>query len=279
MKYLLLPLIAIVGGLALFTSCSTTHRPPSRNKGDVGSYSDARLREVLSRHVSSEGKVDYAALTENTDTLASYYQQIATTSPDSNPELFPTSDDKLAYWINAYNATVMWNVLQHYPIKSVLDVRPEKIGFFFNQRFEYGGTTTNLYFIENGVIRKRFSDPRFHFALNCASIGCPKLPQTPFSGDQLDQQLERETRKFINSEEYVRVDPATGTLYLSSIFKWYKKDFTRWLEKQHPSLPPTLASYVRLYAEPMLAAELDALGAGVGRVEFLAYDWSLNAQN
>ena len=117
-------------------------------------------------------------------------------------------------------------------------------------------------------------DPRFHFALNCASTGCPKLPQTPFTGSELDQQLERETRKFINSKDYVSVDQTTGTLYLSSIFKWYEKDFTNWLEKKHPSLPPTLASYVRLYAEPALAAKLNASS----KVEFLPYDWSLNDQ-
>ena len=113
-------------------------------------FSHAPFERVLERYVDQHGRVDYSALKNDPHDLELYYFQLATYSPDSHPELFPTEHGKLAYWINAYNAAVIKAVLTHYPIRSVEDVKPpfplfflpRKSGFFVFQRLTFGGTPT-----------------------------------------------------------------------------------------------------------------------------------------
>lgn len=243
----------------------------------------APYADVLKTYVNGQGMVDYSGLQKNPANLEAFYAQLAVLSPDSHPWLFPRENDRLAYWINAYNSTVLKGIIEYYPIGGVEDVKeplllfffPAKSGFFFFQRYTYGGVETNLYYVENRIIRKRFSDPRFHFALNCASRSCPKLPVTPFYPDTLDQQLDSEARKFINSREFVRFDSEHNTLYLSAIFKWYKEDFLDWLRLKKYT-EPSLLAYIRLYAGDHLAIQLHNVYQP--DIRFLDYDWSLNDQ-
>lgn len=239
---------------------------------------------LLAKYVNDAGLVDYQKLTQSPNLLETFYAQVAAYSPDSHPAMFPSENHKLAYWINAYNSTVMKGVVEHYPIASVEDVAaplllfffPSKSGFFLFHRFIYGGKQTSLYQLENGVIRKRFGDPRFHFALNCASTSCPKLPKTAFYPETLDQQLGDEAHKFINSTNNIRYDRITNTLYLSSIFKWYKDDFLSWLERQDSDKTPSLYAYILLYADGELSITLR--NAKDPNIKFLPYDWGLNDQ-
>lgn len=244
----------------------------------------APYASLLATYVNSDGLVDYAGLKKKSTNLETFYAQLAAFSPDSHPGLFLTENDRMAYWINAYNSTVIKGVVEYYPIHGVEDVKeptllfffPAKSGFFFFQRYTYGGVETNLYYLENRIIRKRFSDPRFHFALNCASRSCPKLPVIPFYPDTLDQQLNIETRKFINSREFVRFDREQNVLYLSSIFDWYKQDFLNWLHFKK-FVEPSLVTYIQLYADDELAKQLRK--AQQPEIKFLDYDWGLNDQN
>ena len=167
---------------ALLGSCTTI--PPSRTADQLGSpparFSNAAFDVVLRRYVDDRGLVDYAGLQAQPAPLNHYYDLVAAYSPDNAPPLFPTRNDALAYWINAYNAAVMRTVLEYYPIASVGDVDgwlPGKAGFFVLQRLTFGGETGSLYDLENTVIRGRYHEPRVHFALNCASRGCPRLPR------------------------------------------------------------------------------------------------------
>lgn len=247
-------------------------------------FSHAAFDRVLQRFVNDTGRVDYTALQQQTGDLEQYSGLLATYSPDSHPELFPTEHDRLAYWINAYNAAAITNVLAHYPIASVADVRrpwaffflPRKSGFFLFQRLTLGGATTSLYTLENRVIRKRFDDPRIHFALNCASLGCPHLPQHTFRAADLETQLDRETRAFVAEARNVRIDHATNTVWLSEIFKWYKKDFLGWYRRAHPQHEATLLHYITAYLPADKAAELQQ--AAPYRIRFVPYDWCLNDQ-
>jgi organic radical activating enzyme len=174
-------------------------------------------------------------------------------------------------------------VLTYYPISSVRDIKPptilfflpEKTGFFAFQRVCFGGKTTNLYYLENGVIRKRFSDPRVHFALNCAALGCPRLPRSVFTNDRLDEQLDREAREFLAEERNLRVDHKEKTIYISSIFKWYKNDFLNWYRESFPQQEATLLNYVSLYLPVEKSNEIRGLAASY-RVRFIPYDWRLN---
>lgn len=273
----------------LFLSSCTKIQPLSTDldqfkAGEIPKqFSYASYAAVLSTHVNQDGLVNYKNLVADPEQLDRFYAQLAAFSPDSHPALFPSENHKFAYWINAYNATVLKGVIEYYPIDSVEDVEhpgilfffPDKSGFFFFQRFTYGGQETSLYYLENYVIRGRFDDPRFHFALNCASLGCPALPQVPFLAETLEDQLDHETRKFINDPEKVRYDVAANTLYLSKIFDWYERDFTDWLKKRNPEGQQALVDYVLLYFEAEIADVLRQNRSTV-KINYLPYDWGLN---
>ena len=248
------------------------------------SFSHDRYKVVLTNYVDEHGRVDYAGLKLQPENLELYYDSITRYSPDSHPELFPGKPYELAYWINAYNAGVLKTVLTYYPIKSVLEVKnpallfffPDNAGFFYFQRLTFGGATTSLYYIENEVIRKRYGEPRIHFALNCASIGCPLLPRTPFTGADLDSQLDSETRKFLAEQRNFYIDHDKKTIFLSSIFKWYEEDFTEWYQERYPLSTPSLLDYIELYLSKKQQAAVDRARATYS-IDFIPYDWRLNS--
>ena len=249
-------------------------------------FSHADFDRVLHRFVDNQGRVDYAALKNDVRDLERYYLLLSTYNPDSHPVLFPTEHSKLAYWINAYNAAAIKAVLTYYPISSVEDIKPpfplfflpRKSGFFFFQRVTFGDKTTSLYFLEHRVIRKRFTDPRVHFALNCASGGCPRLPRHAFVAEHLDEQLDHEARKFLTEERNLKIDYEEKTVFLSSILDWYKKDFLKWYQSKFPDQKATLLNYVILYLPPDRAEELRKIATSY-QVRFIPYDWRLNDQN
>ncbi len=271
--------------LGLLLACSTvTPRAPAPAQAE-GAFLHDDLDRFLSRHVDDRGRVDYAAAVDDRADLDRYLAALAAASPDSHPERFADEDARLAYWLNAYNASVIAIVLEHYPISGVKQVRapiplryllPRVAGFFLFQRARLGGRAVSLYGLENRVVRRRFSDPRIHFALNCASIGCPRLPAGAFTGPRLPEQLERETRRFVAEERNLRLDAESRTLWLSSIFRWYESDFTSWLERRQAGQGSGLRDYVLLYLDPERAAPIRACADC--RVAFLDYDWGLNVR-
>jgi hypothetical protein len=276
-------LLLVALTLLLLAGC-TTVGPRSESTGTYSGPADfhADFDSFLRRHVDDRGRVDYrAALADRAD-LDRYIALLARVSPDSHPDWFPGYGDRLAYWINAYNASVLQLVLHDYPIDSVKDVGPpvplfflpQLSGFFVFRQVTLGGEPVNLYQLENGVIRERFAEPRIHFAINCASIGCPRLPAEAFQPERLEQQLARETRRFVSESRNVEIDPTLRVVRLSSIFDWFESDFTDWVKWRRPSESPTLLSYVRLHASAEQAARLAACNDC--EVEFIPYDWGLN---
>lgn len=279
---LLLLLVALAGIVA---GCTTIKPAPGTllPVAPPDSFSHDLFDKVLQRFVDGNGQVDYAALAGDTGDLDRYCRLLATYSPDSHPQMFPTTWDQLAYWINAYNAATIKTVLNYYPIASVADVRPplisillpDKSGFFLLQRQILGGRKISLYGLENGIIRKRFLDPRYHFALNCASISCPRLPAEAFVARDLEMQLERETRRFLSEQRNFNIDHPQKRIYLSAIFDWYKEDFIRSTETKLPGRKGSLPAYIRTYLDQAKQAELDAV-ADSYEIHFLPYDWGLN---
>lgn len=286
-QYKTLAFILLFCSVVVLSGCTTI--APDRTAGPapqpVEVFDHALFNGILTRFVDAAGQVDYTALKQEPEQLERYYAQVSTYSPDSHPHLFPGRDHQLAYWINAYNAAAIKTVLRYYPIGSVLDVKQpplffflsDKSGFFFFQRLSFGGATTSLYYLENSVVRKRYRDPRIHFALNCASRGCPRLPREAFTGARLDQQLDRETRRFLSESRNFRVDHSRRSIYLSEIFKWYKKDFVQWYEKRNPDRKGDLLSYITHYLPADKAAELKQIREDY-TIRFDAYDWMLNDQ-
>ncbi len=279
-------IIAINLLLLFLSGCTSINPLPVDEPLAVSNgFSHDKFRAVLTSYVDEHGKVDYAGLAYQPKNLELYYDSITRYSPDSHPELFPDKPYELAYWINAYNVGVLKTVLTHYPIESVLEVKnptllfflTDKAGFFYFQRLSFGGTTTSLYYLENEVIRKRYREPRIHFALNCAAIGCPRLPRTPFTGAELDKQLDLETRKFLAELRNFYIDHGKKTIFLSSIFKWYEEDFTEYYQERYPLSTPALLDYIELYLSKERQTELDRVRANYS-IEFIPYDWGLNNQ-
>ena len=281
-------ILCLAALMATMTSCTTISPAPESpfpvTRFDT--FSHAIFDQVVQRFVDGNGRVDYTALTGDTKDLDRYCRLLATYSPDSHPQMFPTLQDRLAYWINAYNAATIKTVLNYYPIASVTDVRPPMIfffmpvksGFFLFQRQILGGRKISLYGLENGIVRKRFIDPRYHFALNCASNSCPRLPAEAFTADSLETQLERETRRFLSDERNFKIDDPNQRIYLSAIFDWYKNDFIRWAETRYPGRKGSLPAYIRPYLAQDKQAELNA-AAGSYTIHFFPYDWGLNDVN
>ena len=220
-----------------------------------GPFPHGAFDAVLSRFVDGEGRVDYRGLASNRAELERYMVALAQTSPSSAPEAFATREAQLAYWINAYNASVLYAVTERPGLTSVHSVRFTFFGF---TRYVYGGESMSLHALENELIRPTFEEPRIHFALNCASAGCPKLPSEAFVPERLEAQLARETRAFCADPDKVRV--SDGDVQMSQIFQWYAEDFVD---------AGGAIDFCRRWGR-------DDLPAG-GKLRYIPYDWSLNA--
>jgi hypothetical protein len=233
-------------------------------------FSYADWNEVLEAYVDENGLVDYAGLADDRQTLDRFTSSIEATGPKSDPDAFPTRDDQLAYYINAYNAHVFQGVLELGPdAKTVWGFTGTGLGFFVRMKVTVDGEKMSLKSLEDDIIREGFKDPRIHAALNCASIGCPKLPRVAFLPERLDEQLDAEMTKFVNEERNCRIDRAAGTATLSKIFDWFRKDFEEY-QAEHGG--GGLREYINRYrpADSQLSADL--------KIEFAKYDKGLNRQ-
>jgi hypothetical protein len=227
-----------------------------------GEFSHELFDQVLQEYVNSQGRVNYAGLKNNPGTLESYLDLLAVNAP-SDKATFQTG---LAFWINAYNALTIKGVLDHYPTTSVRKIKLFG-GFFSRIKFQVGGRSYTLDNIEHDIIRSEFGDPRIHFALVCASLGCPILENRSFVPETLEERLDNATANFINNPEKVRLDRENRVLYLSQIFEWYAEDF----EDTHDSVINFISEYL---------PEVDAafLKGKEVQIQYVQYDWSLNAQ-
>ena len=166
--------------------------------------------------------------------------------------------ESTAFLINLYNAVMIDQVLEHYPINSVRDIGLLPFAVFRRDIIALNGEKVSLDEIEKGRLLKDYFDPRIHFAVNCASISCPPLRATPYTGGTLDQQLEEQTRLFAESPHAARIGEDGETTYYSELFKWYQDDF--------PGENP--AVYLNRFRDEPLPVE--------NRVGWIDYDWNLN---
>jgi hypothetical protein len=220
---------------------------------------------LLKKYVDDKGRVDYNRLKGDAGDMAkleSLFAAVAASSPASQPDKYP-GKAKLAYYLNAYNVIVWKNVLTRLP--KLTNVDKEKTSFFYFTKFVVGGKEMNLVDLENKVVRPTFKDGRVHFALNCASGGCPQLPNYGFTPAKVDEQLNKEARKFCNEKRNVDFDPATKKLKLSHIFDWYKEDFGKADDK--------VISWINNFRAADAKLPTDA------KIEYVDYDWTLNDVN
>jgi hypothetical protein len=173
---------------------------------------------LLSKYVTSSG-VKYAEWKNNSADVQAIQNVVDAIAKENVP-----ADKKaqLAFYINAYNAWILHEALGKYPTKSVKD---PLFTFFTGKRIKVAGEEMSFNHLEKDVIRGKFGDPHVHFALNCASRSCPPLNREACRGSEVDGQMEKLAKAFVNSERGVRFDPSKKAAELSKIFDWYKDDF------------------------------------------------------
>jgi len=213
------------------------------------SKSDHKIFDsLLQKYVSLSGTVNYNGLKMEERQLDQYLKILQNGLRDRSSE-----KEQLAFWINAYNAFTLKLVLDNYPVSSILDLHEGKPWEY--RWINIRGKTYSLDDIEHGIIRKKFKEPRIHFAVNCASRSCPPLQRKAFTSDNLNELLDTSTKAFINGNQN---SIATDNLELSSIFKWYGSDFG------------DLIAFINRYSRVKVKS--------TAKITFKSYDWSLNEQ-
>ncbi len=170
--------------------------------------------QALLLNVSEDGKVDYNGFMRDSSQLYKYFKQLSENPPQEDW----TRDEKLAYWINAYNAYTIKLIIDSYPLKSIKDLEDP----WGKKFFKINGEWYSLGDLEHKILRK-FGDPRIHFAINCASISCPVVWNRAYTAENLQTALDQQTEKFINDP--IRNTITENVVSVSKIFSWYKKDF------------------------------------------------------
>ncbi len=207
--------------------------------------------ELVSKYVNRTGAVNYLGMKTDEAKLQSYLHLLSQNPPSENW----TRNEQIAYWINSYNSYTIQIILKNLPVKSIRDIDNGKV---WDEVFiPVGSKKYSLNNIEHDILRKQFSDPRIHFALNCASASCPKLLNAAYNATDLDKQLATQAKEFVNDPSKNKI--ATDKLQLSSIFDWYKEDFTK---------KGTLIDFLNQYSSVKISS--------TATISFLNYDWSLN---
>lgn len=214
--------------------------------------------DALLRANVADGRVDYKAFAGSTD-FANVLSEIETADVGGM-----STDEQLAFWINAYNASVIRNVNAHSGIKSPLDVK----GFFDKETFKIAGREVTLNDVENTIIRPTFQEPLIHFGLVCAARSCPPLIPTAYTADNVRDLLAENARNYLADTKQNRFDPKTGVLHLSKIFEWYKEDFG--------GDDAGLIAFAKEYGPGDMQSGLEK-GRKV-TVRFVEYDWTLNGK-
>ena len=249
----------IVAGLALAAA-------PAFGVDHAHGAWDALLKEhVVLLDGGKASRLDYAGMAKDRDALRAY---LGSLSAVGNAQFGAWSrSEQMAFLINAYNAFTVEKVLTRYPeLRSIWDFGKIFGNPFKDEFFTLLGTKRSLDGIEHGMLRPVYRDPRVHYAVNCASVGCPMLREEAYVPGRLDEQLDEQARRFLSDRSRNRYEPRSGRLQVSRIFDWFAEDF-------EPG-----ARYFGAHAELLAddAAGRDAVRAGRAPLEFLDYDWSLN---
>ncbi len=251
MKYTLFFLLALP---FLFSSCEVKDL-----RSDAKPIKHDAWTALLQKHVDKEGQVNYSGFIEDSLAFNAYLSLLEKNHPD--PKSW-TKDEQLAYWINAYNAYTVKLITKHYPVQSIKDI---KRGIVFVSTvwdinfINIGTANYSLNNIEHGIIRKKFSDPRIHFAVNCASVSCPALRNEAFEANTLDQQMEEQSRRFLSDAAKNKITPTE--IKISKIFTWFGGDFKK---GGYKGVVDFISKHSTVNLNPAV------------KKSYLDYDWGLN---
>lgn len=247
--YLIVCLFIAFGCQGVSTLGAKGTQPPSHQLWD----------ELLQKHVNPNGTVNYKGFIKDKEKLSRYLDTISQYPPDKATW---SSEEQLAYWINAYNAYTVKLIIDHYPVKSITKLHPTPYipgvrTVWHREFFKIGGQKASLDEIEHQVLRKQFEEPRIHFAINCASVSCPVLRNEAYVASKLEAQLEEQAKRFINDPSRNKISPEQAEI--SQLFSWFKGDFTR---------DGSLVDFLNRYANTKIKPE--------AKIDHMKYDWDLN---
>jgi Protein of unknown function, DUF547 len=263
-KNLLLILI-----IALLFSCGNGNSEADKQSASPPfDFKYKSYTDLLNKYVA-DGLVDYNEMLKDRKTLDELIESHASVDLSGVSE-----NQKFVFYINAYNIITLRSIIEAYPVKSIKDIK----GVWDKRKWQVAGKNLTLNDIEHEILRKDFKEPRVHFAIVCASIGCPPLILQPYLADSIEEQLQASSINFANSQLYNRFDMSSRKAEISSIFDWFGEDFvdkyydsthfSSLSKKQNASLHFLIGHFPEGEREKLLNTEFD--------VSYLEYDWSLN---
>lgn len=213
------------------------------------------LNNLLQKHVSGDGFVDYKSFKSDEAELNSFISYLEQTSPDISWSI----NKKKAFWINAYNAYTIKLILENYPLKSIMDIKKEGKSAWKIPFVKVGGNIYTLDHIEHKILREKLFDPKIHVGVNCASGSCPKLGNVAFTEENVDAELTKLMKAFVN--DVTRNKLSKKKVQISEIFNWFKGDFTK---------NGSVVDYLNQFSDTEIKSN--------ARISYLKYDWTLNGK-
>ncbi|MEM6347305.1 MAG: DUF547 domain-containing protein [Bacteroidota bacterium] len=247
--------LGLLGIFLLNVACSDATATPKSAHADAPSISHQGWTALLAQYVDADGMVNYQGFQNDEAKLQQYLDLLSANPPAANW----SEAEKIAYWINAYNAFTVKVIADNYPLESIRDLHtiPGIKTIWHKEFFKIGGQPASLNQIEHEILRKEFVEPRIHVAINCASMSCPVLLNEAYTADKLDTQLTAQMEAFLRQP--IRNKITKDAVQLSKIFKWFAGDFTR---------NGSIIDFLNQYAPVQINPEAE--------VDYLDYDWSLN---
>jgi hypothetical protein len=278
---MLRPRLLLLIGAIVLASCAS-NPPLAQNESQATqasiassvplSYED--YGTVLRTYVNADGLVDYPALQANPQVLENFITQLGTVPQDTYAAW--SENEKIAFLINAYNAITLKSIIDQKPLKgSIKDI----FGVWNFKKHTVMGRSLTLDNIEHAILRKDFQEPRIHAALVCAAISCPPLRQEPYTGENLDAQLDDQTRKWLASPVGLQIDRTQNRVAISSIFNWFGEDWQAQYAAEGKftgsAKERSALNFISNYVNPK---DKEYLEQGNYKLNYLNYDWSLNRQ-
>jgi len=241
---------------------------PASERVSIDQIDHSEWDALLQKYCNENGMVDYTAWhrsTSDRQRLEKYLAQLSTADPKRSAK----ADAKMAFWINAYNAVTIDGILRVYPTTSIRNHTAKLFGYniWDDLLLPVGDRNYSLNQMEHDVLRK-MGDPRIHFAIVCASIGCPPLLNRAYQSQELDSQLTANAKRFFGNRTKFQYDVSQKTMELSPILKWFSEDFGA----DQAALLRTITPFLPDEPAQALAA------SGQVSVSYLDYDWGLNDQ-
>lgn len=258
-----------------FLQAATPDNTIEETRSQDSNFTYDEYAEVLKTYVDKDGFVDYKELQLNRQKLDRFNQSFALVSQ----ETYDSWDEKeqIAFWVNAYNSFTLQSIIDQDPLKgSIKDI----LGVWKVRRFKIVEDSKTLDNIEHKTLRPNYNEPRVHAIINCASISCPILRNEPYTGEKLEEQLEEQTKHWINSPHGIQIDREDNKVSLSAIFDWFGSDWEKDYAIEEGKFTGNTKQRATLNFISQYVSDEDReyLEAGEYEIRYIDYDWNLNIQ-